>query len=166
MFNQKKLKASNQKVFLLGGSKVDGSTFVSANTLETIASIATQEIKGVHELSENPVIKVASFINKDNSNSKGVSVTQNPDGTLDYVVKVSLEYGINIPKTAVAIQNAIKTAVVENTELPVHNVDLIIESYTPKKDVKAEAVTPKKPATTPAKKPAVASKKTTAPKAK
>ncbi|MDR0899591.1 MAG: Asp23/Gls24 family envelope stress response protein [Lactobacillaceae bacterium] len=129
MFGNQTKTLNNPKNFLLNSSQVDGATYVSAIALEAIASLAVKDIKGVVNLHGTVYERANSLISKSANEAKGVDVTQDPDGKLNFLIHVSLEFGVNIPKTAISIQEAVKTAVNQSTDLDVKNVDLVIENY-------------------------------------
>ena len=132
-------KAQEAKYFVLGGSKLDGETKISSSTLETIASIAAKEIDGVIGLQAQTKERFSGFFfTKKYKQTKGVVVKQDEDGNLLFTVYAMFTYGVNIPKTALAIQNSVKSAIAAATDLTVSDVDVVVSSLIHDKDVKPE----------------------------
>ncbi|OIL37816.1 alkaline-shock protein [Oenococcus oeni] len=132
-------KAQEAKYFVLGGSKLDGETKISSSTLETIASIAAKEIDGVIGLQAQTRERFSGFFfTKKYKQTKGVVVKQDEDGNLLFTVYAIFTYGVNIPKTALAIQNSVKSAISAATDLTVSDVDVVVSSLIHDKDVKPE----------------------------
>ncbi|MFT8324980.1 Asp23/Gls24 family envelope stress response protein [Oenococcus sicerae] len=132
-------KAQGSKYFILGGSKLDGETKISSSTLETIASIAAKEIDGVIGLQAQAQERFSGFFfTKKFKQTKGVVVKQDEDGNLSFTVYAIFAYGVNIPKTALAIQSAVKTAISAATDLLVADVDVVVSSLIHDKSAKPE----------------------------
>ncbi|EHN59294.1 Asp23/Gls24 family envelope stress response protein [Oenococcus kitaharae] len=132
-------KAQEAKYFVLGGSKLDGETKISSSTLETIASIAAKEVDGVISLQAQTKERFSGFFfTKKYQQTKGVVVKQNEGGDLLFTVYAVFTYGVNIPKTALAIQNAVKSAVSAATDLKISDVDVVVSSLLHDKDAKPE----------------------------
>jgi uncharacterized alkaline shock family protein YloU len=120
---------SNKSYFSLSGSQIDGTTYVTANTLETIAALAIKDVNGVASLNGSAGEKIASVINKNTINSKGIKISANQDSSLNVAVNLSLEQGSNVPKVALDVQNVVKNSINEYTDLIVNNVDIIIDGF-------------------------------------
>lgn len=138
MFGKQTRTINSPKIFSLAGSKVGGETFISINALESIASLAVKDIKGVLGLKGGVFERANSIINRNAQESEGVSVVQNSDGSLNFVISVVIEFGVSIPKVAIKIQEAVKNAVNESTDLVVKNVDLVVDSYVSKKEIESK----------------------------
>lgn len=132
-------KAQEAKYFVLGGSKLDGETKISSSTLETIASIAAKEVDGVINLQAQTKERFSGFFfTKKYQQTKGVVVKQSENGDLLFTVYAVFAYGVNIPKTALAIQNSVKSAVAAATDLKISDVDVVVSSLLHDKNAKPE----------------------------
>ena len=83
-----------------------GEIVIAPRVLEKIIAIATAKVKGVHSFSNKSVSDTLSKL----SLGRGVYL-KNVDEELTADIYLYLEYGVKVPKVAVAIQKAVKDAV-------------------------------------------------------
>ncbi|WP_439425962.1 Asp23/Gls24 family envelope stress response protein [Oenococcus alcoholitolerans] len=120
-------KPQNPRYVVLSGTKLNGETKISSATLEVIASIAAKEVDGVVDLQAQTKERFSGFFfSKRFKQTKGVVLRQNDEGQPVFTIYAILSYGVNIPKTALAIQNAVRSAISAATDLQVADVDLVV----------------------------------------
>ena len=112
-----------------------GEIVIAPRVLEKIIAIATAKVKGVHSFSNKSVSDTLSKL----SLGRGVYL-KNVDEELTADIYLYLEYGVKVPKVAVAIQKAVKDAVrnmadVELAAINIHVAD-IVPDKTPKPELK------------------------------
>ena len=108
---------------------------IAPRVLEKIIAIATAKVEGVHSFSNKSVSDTLSKL----SLGRGVYL-KNFEENLTADIYLYLEYGVKVPKVAVAIQKAVKDAVrdmadVELTAINIH-VTEIVPDKTPKPELK------------------------------
>ena len=112
-----------------------GEIVIAPRVLEKIIAIATAKVEGVHSFSNKSVSDTLSKL----SLGRGVYL-RNVDEKLTVDIYLYLEYGIKVPKVAMAIQKAVKDAVynMADVELDVVNIHVtgIVPDKTPKPDLK------------------------------
>lgn len=100
----------------------DGSFQISDNVLKTIANIVGSEISGVGSMSGGLVVDFAEKFGV-KSCEKGVKIEEDECGlvlTLNLIVK----YGSVIPEVCSKIQEAVKSAIENSTDLIVSTVNV------------------------------------------
>ena len=113
-----------------------GEIVIAPRVLEKIIAIATAKVDGVY-----------SFANKSMSDSlakrslgRGVYLHTASDGEVTVDIYLYLEYGVEVPAVAVAIQKAVKSAVSDMAEVELSAVNIhvagIVPEKTPKPDLK------------------------------
>ena len=112
-----------------------GEIVIAPRVLEKIIAIATTKVDGVHSFSNKSVSDTLSKL----SLGRGVYL-RNVDEKLTVDIYLYLEYGVKVPKVAMAIQKAVKDAVynMADVELDVVNIHVtgIVPDKTPKPDLK------------------------------
>ena len=84
-----------------------GDIVIAPRVLEKIIAIATAKVEGVYSL-ENK--SVSDSLSK-RSLGRGVYLHTEEDGQVSVDIYLYLEYGVAVPSVAVAIQKAVKSAV-------------------------------------------------------
>ena len=111
-----------------------GEIVIAPRVLEKIIAIATAKVDGVHSFSNKSVSDTLSKL----SLGRGVYL-RNVDEKLTVDIYLYLEYGVKVPKVAMAIQKAVKDAVynMADVELDVVNIHVtgIVPDKTPKADL-------------------------------
>ena len=113
-----------------------GEIVIAPRVLEKIIAIATAKVEGVHSL-ENK--SVSDSLSK-RALGRGVYLRTQEDGQISVDIYLYLEYGVAVPKVAVAIQKAVKTAVYNMADVTLDDVNIhvvgIVTEKTAKPDLK------------------------------
>ena len=97
-----------------------GEIVIAPRVLEKIIAIATAKVEGVHSL-ENK--SVSDSLSK-RALGRGVYLRTQEDGQISVDIYLYLEYGVAVPKVAVAIQKAVKTAVYNMADVTLDDVNI------------------------------------------
>ena len=110
-----------------------GSLQISTEVLGKIARCAALEVAGVAEVScGSQNRKVKDFLERANVQSP-VTVEMR-DGTAEITLHLVVAFGARIPSVAEKVQENIKTAVQNMTNVTVSRVDLVIAGLAPAQD--------------------------------
>lgn len=110
-----------------------GSLQISTEVLGKIARCAALEVAGVAEVScGSQNRKVKDFLERANVQSP-VTVEMR-DGTADITLHLVVAFGARIPSVAEKVQENVKTAVQNMTNVTVSRVDLVIAGLAPAQD--------------------------------
>ena len=102
--------------------------------LEKIIAIATAKVDGVHSL-ENK--SVSDSLSK-RALGRGVYLRTQEDGQISVDIYLYLEYGVAVPKVAVAIQKAVKTAVYNMADVTLDDVNIHVVGIVTEKAAKPD----------------------------
>ena len=110
-----------------------GSLQISTEVLGKIARCAALEVAGVAEVScGSQNRKVKDFLERANVQSP-VTVEMR-DGTAEITLHLVVSFGARIPSVAEKVQENVKTAVQNMTNVTVSRVDLVIAGLAPAQD--------------------------------
>ena len=110
-----------------------GSLQISTEVLGKIARCAALEVAGVAEVScGSQNRKVKDFLERANVQSP-VTVEMR-DGTAEITLHLDVAFGARIPSVAEKVQENVKTAVQNMTNVTVSRVDLVIAGLAPAQD--------------------------------
>ena len=110
-----------------------GSLQISTEVLGKIARCAALEVDGVAEVScGSQNRKVKDFLERANVQSP-VAVEMR-DGTAEITLHLVVAFGARIPSVAEKVQENVKTAVQNMTNVTVSRVDLVIAGLAPAQD--------------------------------
>ena len=110
-----------------------GSLQISTEVLGKIARCAALEVAGVADVScGNQNRKVKDFLERANVQSP-VTVEMR-DGTAEITLHLVVAFGARIPSVAEKVQENVKTAVQNMTNVTVSRVDLVIAGLAPAQD--------------------------------
>ena len=110
-----------------------GSLQISTEVLVKIARCAALEVAGVAEVScGSQNRKVKDFLERANVQSP-VTVEMR-DGTAEITLHLVVAFGARIPSVAEKVQENVKTAVQNMTNVTVSRVDLVIAGLAPAQD--------------------------------
>lgn len=110
-----------------------GSLQISTEVLGKIAHCAALEVAGVAEVScGSQNRKVKDFLERANVQSP-VTVEMR-DGTAEITLHLVVAFGARIPSVAEKVQENVKTAVQNMTNVTVSRVDLVIAGLAPAQD--------------------------------
>ena len=115
-----------------------GEIVIAPRVLEKIIAIATAKVEGVHSFSNKSVSDTLSKL----SLGRGVYL-RNVDEklTVDELtadIYLYLEYGVKVPKVAMAIQKAVKDAVRNMADVEISAVNIHVAGIVPDKTPKPE----------------------------
>ena len=84
------------------------------------------DTKGIHHMSSTFNDGVNTFFGRKNDH-EGVKISFNDEGALSVTLYVSISYGYRIPDIALRLQERIKTALVNYTEIDVETIDIVVQ---------------------------------------
>ena len=111
-----------------------GEIVIAPSVLEKIIAIATAKVDGVHSL-ENK--SVSDSLSK-RALGRGVYLRTQEDGQISVDIYLYLEYGVAVPKVAVAIQKAVKTAVYNMADVTLDDVNIHVVGTVTEKAAKPD----------------------------
>ena len=111
-----------------------GEIVIAPRVLEEIIAIATAKVDGVHSL-ENK--SVSDSLSK-RALGRGVYLRTQEDGQISVDIYLYLEYGVAVPKVAVAIQKAVKTAVYNMADVTLDDVNIHVVGIVTEKAAKPD----------------------------
>ena len=111
-----------------------GEIVIAPRVLEKIIAIATAKVDGVHSL-ENK--SVSDSLSK-SALGRGVYLRTQEDGQISVDIYLYLEYGVAVPKVAVAIQKAVKTAVYNMADVTLDDVNIHVVGIVTEKAAKPD----------------------------
>ena len=111
-----------------------GEIVIAPRVLEKIIAIATAKVDGVHSL-ENK--SVSDSLSK-RALGRGVYLRTQEDGQTSVDIYLYLEYGVAVPKVAVAIQKAVKTAVYNMADVTLDDVNIHVVGIVTEKAAKPD----------------------------
>ena len=111
-----------------------GEIVIAPRVLEKIIAIATAKVDGVHSL-ENK--SVSDSLSK-RALGRGVYLRTQEDGQISVDIYLYLEYGVAVPKVAVAIQKAVKTAVYNMADVTLDDVNIHVVGIVTEKQTKPD----------------------------
>ena len=92
-----------------------GTIRINHSVVAGIVRLATQSVKGVVNVGTAGVVEgLTDFFSKKES-ERGVKVTESSDGGYEIEVRVVLEFGVDLAKTGVAIQETIRDQILSMT---------------------------------------------------
>ncbi len=110
-----------------------GSIRINHSVVAGIVRLATQSVTGVVNVGGAGVVEgLTDFFSKKES-ERGVKVSESADGGYNIEVRVVLEFGVDLAKVGVSIQEAIRDQILAMTGNHVKNIDVVID------DIKLEA---------------------------
>lgn len=111
-----------------------GEIVIAPRVLEKIIAIATAKVDGVHSL-ENK--SVSDSLSK-RALGRGVYLRTQEDGQISVDIYLYLEYGVAVPKVAVATQKAVKTAVYNMADVTLDDVNIHVVGIVTEKAAKPD----------------------------
>jgi len=103
-----------------------GEIKVNHTVVSTIVKMAAINVPGVLAVGGNFVENFIAQISSKESD-KGVRVSEDEAGNYQIEIRVFMEYGVELAKTAESLQMIVAKQVTNMTGKPVANVDVIIE---------------------------------------
>jgi len=111
-----------------------GTIRINHSVVAGIVRLATQSVKGVINVGGAGVVEgLTDFFSKKES-ERGVSVSENDDGTYKIEVRVVLRFGVDLAKTGGLIQEAIRDQILAMAGNHASVIDVVID------DIKQESL--------------------------
>ncbi len=104
-----------------------GAIKINLNVIASIVRLAALKVEGVAAVGGGFVDKVAGMFPAKKDGGIGIRVEEDSNENYQITIRVILEFGVNLAKTAYEIQNATREQVVKMTNKQVSNVDVIID---------------------------------------
>lgn len=101
-----------------------GIVRINNSAITTIASIAAMDVAGVRKMGGGLRKTMLEIIHR--RSFGGVRVLSD-DGEIKLVVSIIVDYGVDIPRVADAVQDGVKHAVEKMTGLVISEVDVVVE---------------------------------------
>lgn len=118
-----------------------GKTIIADSVVAKIAGLAAREVEGVHALVSTglgqTVVGLARAVTRQQSRDTGILVEVGErEAAVD--VKISADYGVNLPAVAAAVRNNVISRVESMTGLLVKEVNVaVVDLYFPGEEVTA-----------------------------
>ena len=104
-----------------------GTIRINHSVIAGIVRLATQSVDGVVHVGTAGVVEgLTDFFSKKES-ERGVKVTETSDGGYEIEVRVVLEFGVDLAKTGVSIQETIRDQILSMTGNHANSIDVIID---------------------------------------
>jgi uncharacterized alkaline shock family protein YloU len=104
-----------------------GTIRINHSVIAGIVRLATQSVEGVVNVGTAGVVEgLTDFFSKKES-ERGVKVTETSDGGYEIEVRVVLEFGVDLAKTGVSIQETIRDQILSMTGNHASSIDVIID---------------------------------------
>ncbi len=103
-----------------------GNVKISVDVIATVASIATNEIKGVAGMSGTALGGIADILGGKKSKGKGVKVEISENSCV-IDLNIVVDYGVRIPDIAWDVQENVKNSVESMTGMTVSKVNIHVE---------------------------------------
>lgn len=103
-----------------------GNVKISVDVIATVASIATNEIKGVAGMSGTALGGIADILGGKRSRGKGVKVDVSGDNCV-IDLNIAVNYGVRIPDIAWDVQENVKNSVESMTGMTVSKVNIHVD---------------------------------------
>lgn len=103
-----------------------GKIKIADDVYATIVSMTALDTKGIHHMSSTFNDGVNTFFGRKNAH-EGVKISFNDEEALSVTLYVSISYGYRIPDIALRLQERIKTALVNYTEIDVETIDIVVQ---------------------------------------
>ena len=110
-----------------GESSELGCIRINHSVVAGIVRLATQSVSGVVNVGGGGVVEgLTDFFSKKES-ERGVKVAEAKDGGYDIEVRVVLEFGVDLAKVGVAIQQSVRDQILAMTGNHTKNIDVVID---------------------------------------
>lgn len=118
-----------------------GKTIIADSVVAKIAGLAAREVEGVHELVatglDQTVVGLARAVTRQQNRDRGIRVEVGErEAAVD--VRISAEYGVNLPAVSAAVRNNVVNRVESMTGLIVKEVNVVVSDlYFPGEEAEA-----------------------------
>ncbi|MBK7921254.1 MAG: Asp23/Gls24 family envelope stress response protein [Veillonella sp.] len=103
-----------------------GKIKISDDVYATIVTLATLETKGVHSMSSIFNDGVSTFFGVKHE-YEGVKISFSDTDAISVTAYICVKYGYRIPDVALRLQEHIKTALVDSTQIEVETIDIVVQ---------------------------------------
>ncbi|SVE38623.1 uncharacterized protein METZ01_LOCUS491477 [marine metagenome] len=111
-----------------------GTIRINHSVIAGIVRLATQSVNGVVNVGGGGVVEgLTDFFSKKES-ERGVNVAESEGGGYDIEVRVVLQFGVDLAKTGLSIQEVIRDQILAMTGSHAKNIDVVID------DIKMDSV--------------------------
>ena len=106
-----------------------GKTIIADSVVAKIAGLAAREVEGVHDLVatglDQTVVGLARAVTRQQNRDRGIRVEVGErEAAVD--VRISADYGVNLPAVAAAVRNNVVSRVESMTGLIVKEVNVVV----------------------------------------
>lgn len=124
--------AEDTNIILESKEPALGKIEVAPQVLEIIVGIAASQTEGVARMRGSLANSVTELLGRKEQHGKGVKLVFDGD-ELAVDVYVYLNYGVAVPKVALAIQDSVKQQLLFMTDLDLREVNVHVEGVIPEK---------------------------------
>ena len=104
-----------------------GTIRINHSVIAGIVKLATQSVQGVVNVGGGGVVEgLTDFFSKKES-ERGVNVTESSEGGYEIEVRVVLEFGVDLAKIGMQIQEAVRDQILAMTGNHAKNIDVVID---------------------------------------
>ena len=104
-----------------------GTIRINHSVIAGIVRLATQSVEGVVHVGTAGVVEGLTDVFSKKESERGVKVTETSDGGYEIEVRVVLEFGVDLAKTGVSIQETIRDQILSMTGNHANSIDVIID---------------------------------------
>jgi len=128
MSNKKKDDSVEDSIPTISGESSElGCIRINHSVVAGIVRLATQSVSGVVNVGGGGVVEgLTDFFSKKES-ERGVKVAEAKDGGYNIEVRVVLEFGVDLAKVGVAIQQSVRDQILAMTGNHTKNIDVVID---------------------------------------
>lgn len=128
--------AEETNIILANRTDATGSIEIVPEVLEVILGIAAVQVDGVYQMRGSLASTINRWFGREN-HGKGVELTVNGD-KLEADVYVYLNYGVAVPKVAMAMQESLREQLLYMTDLTLDTVNVHVVGVVPEKAAKVD----------------------------
>jgi uncharacterized alkaline shock family protein YloU len=128
--------AENSNIILTGREGATGTIEIVPEVLEVILGIAAVNVDGVYQMRGTLASSINALFGRVNR-GKGVDLTVDGD-RLSADVYVYLNYGVSVPKVALAMQETLREQLLYMTDLELAEVNVHVVGVVPEKTEKID----------------------------
>ena len=123
--------AEESNIILANQTDAEGTVEIVPEVLEVILGIAAVQVEGVYQMRGSLASTINAWFGRAN-HGKGVELTV-ADDKLEADVYVYLNYGVAVPKVAMAMQESLREQLLYMTDLTLDTVNVHVVGVVPEK---------------------------------
>lgn len=123
---------ADEKNLVLGANQELGEIVIAPEVIEVIIGIAASKVEGVYGMRGTFASNVTELLGRA-AHGKGVYLTFGEDGALKVDIYCYLNYGVSVPKVAIAMQERVKQQVLFMTDVELAEVNIHVVAVIPEK---------------------------------